>query len=157
MGKRGPAALPIERHRLMGSSAQYKRHGEVVIVDGEPVPPEWLPEDARPHWDFWVTHLGNQGISSPAWYIGLAQWAMAVSEWEDFEKQCIAARSNGTATFMTDKGAVVANPIFAMRDRAHTRIKEMGAKFGYTPSDKTGIRTGEPGLPKNRKGYIKRA
>lgn len=156
MGKRGPKPRTRETLRLMGSSEQYRRKAEVPLVEGDPVIPKWLPKSARPHWDFWVGHLRNQSVLSPAWYVGLAQYVSAIVEWEELEKQCVKAMADGEVMQETVTGSVVPNPVFALRDKAWERVKKIGTEFGYTPAAKPGVRA-EPGLPKNRKGYIKRA
>lgn len=135
MGKRGPKPKPVETLRLHGSSAQYKRHGEVAIVDGEPIKPGDLGADGSSMWDRRVVMLRNQGVLSEAWQETLTVLCVA---WQSF---CDARREG------VDRKELQA---------AIATFWKCAADFGLTPSSKTGIRT-EKGLPKNRKGYIKRA
>lgn len=155
MGKRGPPARPVETLKLIGSSEQYRRQGEVSIVDGCPVMPEWLPVEAGPHWDHWVDTLSNQGVNSASWYVGLAAYCAAIVEWEELEQACIEARKNGQITYCTEKGAIIANPIFAMRDKAAARVHTFGREFGYTPASKTAIRTEVKPAGKDKSRFVK--
>jgi len=135
MGKRGPKPETVERLRLLGSSAQYKRQGEPAIVPGEPVKPAGLGEHGSGLWDRQVERLRNQGIISPAWQETLA---VLCRLWDEVNES------------LTD-GSERKERIATMQ-----AFWKAAQDFGLTPSSKAGIRT-EPGLPKNRKGYIKRA
>lgn len=135
MGKRGVKPRPVETLRLLGSSEQYRRRGEVAVVPGEPVKPNLGPQGSE-MWDRRVEQLRNQGILSEAWQETLATLCMV---WQE----CCDAMVDGS-----DRKERLA---------AMAAFWKFASDFGLTPASKTGVRIGEPGLPKNRKGYIKRA
>lgn len=93
-------------------------------------------------WDRMTERLRNQGIISPAWQETLA----AVCErWERYETLAIQCR-----------GVVINDPLWKQCKEAFDDFIKVAREFGLTPASKTSVRA-EPGLPKNRKGYIKRA
>lgn len=141
-----------EELRVVGSSEQYRRRGEVPVVEGEPEPPEWLDERGCAQWGRMVQRLRNQGTLSEHWRESLAAYCEAWSEYERLVSEC----AEQPLVVYGKSGAPYANPLFGAKTKAWERVLKLGREFGFTPASKTGIRL-EPGLPKNRKGYIKRA
>lgn len=143
---------PVETLKLLGSSEQYRRRGEVALIEGEPEPPEWLDESGQKQWARMVVRLRNQSILSENWRETLAAYCEA---WSEYEALVLACRGQPLVC-IGKSGAPYANPLFTAKARAMEQVLKLGKEFGLTPASKTGVRL-EKGLPKNRKGYIKRA
>ena len=136
MGKRGPQPEPAEVLRLRGSSHQYERKGEPSPPSGDPAPPDWLLPGALAMWHRMVERLRGMQVLSPNWAEGLAAFCEA---WDEYER-LVAECQQTPFTTLTTKGAVVRHPVFRMRDDAFQRALRLGARFGWTPADKTGLR-----------------
>lgn len=136
MGMRGPPPRPGEVLRLIGSSGERKRHGEVGIVDGRPEPPDWLSESGREQWNLMVARMEGLQMCSPGWRECLAQFCEAWSEWEAL---VLACRSE-PFTVTSDNGVVRVNPMYTRKDAAFDRLLKLGREFGYSPASKTMVR-----------------
>lgn len=143
MGQRGPKPRPAELLRLMGSHHQYDRRDEVPLVESEPVKPQWFGRRASEMWDRMVERLRNQGILSAAWQEPLTNLC---DRWARYETLAIECSRRG-----------IDDPLWKQCREASDDFIKIAKEFGLTPASKPNVRKTEPGLPKNRKGYIKRA
>lgn len=134
MGKRGPKPTAQETLRLHGSSAQYKRPGEVSVIEGEPVKPSCLGDHGSAMWDRMVERLRNQGIISPAWQESLT--VLCVS-WQQFSEAWQAGVCGKE-----------------LRELMATFWRQ-AADFGLTPAAKTGIRTEPKPAGKDKSRFVK--
>jgi len=142
MAGKGRPPRPLEVLRLQGSHHTSERKGEVAIVPGDPVKPANLGEYGSALWDRQVDRLRNQGILSPAWQESLAALC---ERWQRYQTLVTECRLRD-----------IDDPLWKQCKEAFDDFMKVAREFGLTPASKTSVRT-EPGLPKNRKGYIKRA
>lgn len=134
MGKRGPKPQPVERLKLIGSDEQYRRQGEVAVIEGEPVKPSCLGEHGSGMWDRMVDRLRHQGIISPAWQETLTVLCRA---WDDVNR-----------TWVDGSG-------LKERMAAAMTFWKLAADFGLTPAAKTGIRTEPKPAGKDKSRFVK--
>lgn len=142
MAGKGRPPRPLEVLRMEGSHHASERHGEVAIIPGEPQKPSGMRAAASAMWDRMVERMHNQGILSEMWREPLIALCQQWDRYETLTAECLLRE--------------IDDPLWEKRDKAYDAYVKLARDFGQTPSSKTGIRT-EPGLPKNRKGYIKRA
>lgn len=135
MGRRGPKPQPVERLKLIGSDEQYRRQGEVSIVDGEPVKPRGLGVEASSMWDRMIERLRNQGIISPAWQETLT---VLCKLWQE-----VCDAMNDPECERKELLTVIA------------AFWKCAADFGLTPAAKTGIRTEPKPAGKDKSRFVK--
>jgi P27 family predicted phage terminase small subunit len=137
MGKRGPAPTPAAIRMLEGTYRE-DRHGAAVRVrEGVPAKPEWLGDISSTVWDERIDEcLETPGLLSPMDGPALALYCDA---WQQFHDAKAIIDKQGMVA-ISEKGAEYQHPAVGIKNKAGETIARLGAKFGFTPSDRSGLK-----------------
>jgi len=140
VGKRGFPPKPTRLKLIEGNPGKRRlNRREPQPRSGAPTRPEWLLPEAKREWRRMVAWLEPQGLLTVADRAALSAycqcWAMYVRGMEDIER-------NGT-DFVTDKGYQGVRPAVTIATKMLEQMNRLGAKFGYTPSDRQSLNVPE--------------
>lgn len=143
MGKRGPAKEPTAIHVLKGGK---KDESEPVPDPDRPIiAPDWLTAEALEVWDEYAPQLKGQRV--------LTSWDL-----EQFAAWCDAAvRRRVAVRMLEEEGEVILADVFDRNGKptgkrrqrnewlfvwkdASAVCAQIGARFGLTPADRTGVK-----------------
>lgn len=135
MGKRGPAPLPGNVHRLHGETRKR------LVGDAEPQPPalpaeppSYLDADAQAEWVRLAEILEPMGLLTAADIDHLGVYCTAVCH-----HRRAAELVNASMPLVTARGNIAKHPAMqVIRDQAQL-ILQFGARFGLSPSDRTSL------------------
>jgi P27 family predicted phage terminase small subunit len=146
VGKRGPAPTPKASLELRGSWRAGQR-GEHPRPD--PTPPRcpaWLPAAARRKWRELAPELGRLGLLTAVDGDALAAYCVAF-----VELQQATATLERDGRFVTVKNGRQqfrkAHPAIAAQRTAAKMLRELGARFGLAPTDRTRLPAEPEGPP----------
>lgn len=147
MGKRGPAKQPDAIQELHGRPGKRPPRNNMPVPPGQlPTCPDWLGDVGRKVWDKVAPILDAMGVLTSVDGNALACYCEA---WEDFQDARDEIETDGSTCTGKNGGAYL-HPAVGRKNKAIERIKQFGAKFGMTPSDRTGIEvpgdTGDDGF-----------
>jgi P27 family predicted phage terminase small subunit len=137
VGKRGPAPTPNAVKLFEGTYREDRHGGDVHAPPGTPVKPGWLCELAAQIWDERIAQLSEvpgllSEVDGPALALYCHYWARF------HEAQALIAGEGVTCT--GEKGGEYQHPAVSIQNKAAEMIAKIGAKFGMTPSDRSGLK-----------------
>lgn len=146
MGKRGPAPKPTALKVLQGNPGKRPLNkAEPKPAVGVGQPPQFLDECAV---EFWHTHapvLEKLGVltvaDAPAWTLLCQAW----SEWRKAHDEM----QEKPAIFVAKSGYTQVSGYVSLERQRKADFKQLAAKFGLTPSDRSGVQVVDNVKPVN--------
>ena len=138
MGKRGPAPLPtktkhaqgtLEKSRVLSNEVEYNS------LEAIPLPPEDWPEYAKEVWIVSASNLYENGLL----------YETDLPQLQEYCYSCYVAKEcrqelNGVANWtVKTKTGHKPHPLWQVLKQAQDVKNRFGAKFGFSPADKTQI------------------
>jgi P27 family predicted phage terminase small subunit len=141
MGQRGPAKEPLALKIAKATDrAEDRRSVAASMPSAAPVKPAWLEhigDIASEVWDEAVADLDKTpGLLCRADGPALSAYCVAWQRFHDAQEQI--ARDG--ITCFGEKGGQYQHPAVGIQHKAIEIIGRIGAKFGMTPSDRSGLR-----------------
>lgn len=135
MGKRGPAPMPANVHRLHGDTRPSRiGEAEPQPPDLPVTPPEYLDADAQQEWVRLAEILGPMGLLTAADIDHLGVYCTAICH----HRRAVELVNN-SMPLVTARGQIAKHPAMqVIRDQAQL-ILQFGARFGLSPSDRTSL------------------
>lgn len=140
MGRR---PLPTALHQLHGNPGKRRRNRDEPRprVDPNPVPPDYLPPDARAKWDELVPLLLRLGLLTVVDHTALALYCSAYARFLEAERKI-----NELGEVIIDKRGVARRSPWLLLQRTATRqMVTIGGQFGMTPADRARLLGGGGG------------
>lgn len=135
MGKRGPKPTPTQLLKLGGSWRAGLNPGEPPVERGFPETPDDFTDKEIALWQSLSQMLYDAKLLSPMDGMALADLVRARIEQLDAD-----AKIRRTGMLVKDRhGQLRLNPLFAVRDAAAKRVKDLLAAFGMTPADRARV------------------
>ncbi|KKK97934.1 hypothetical protein LCGC14_2647800 [marine sediment metagenome] len=140
MGKRGPAKLPTALKIERGTYRSDRDNPDQPEPDGPPEMPVYLEKRdlitkrAREIWDWRVAELGPLGIVCRRESEMFAMYCMELATYEYWNRKAVTSRND------VDRAVVYRR----LAKAAFEDATRLGAKFGLTASDRTGVKAKQP-------------
>ena len=135
MGKRGPVKTPAAVKVAQGTF-RPDRDASLALPSVEPVPPQWLSADSREVWAQVVAMLGK----TPGLLAEIDAYALAryCDDWVEYWEAKRIVDNDGIVS-LSEKGTEFQNPAVGVKNKAAERMTRFEARFGMTPSDRSGL------------------
>lgn len=140
MGKRGPHKEPAPLKMAKGT---YRRDRDAPLPFSADAPeqPEWLSEEAALVWAKVVEDLSQvPGLLARVDAYALSRYC---SDWCDYWDAKRVIDEQG-CTVVSDAGNLYQHPAVGVKNKAADRMTKFEARFGMTPSDRSGLHIEKP-------------
>jgi P27 family predicted phage terminase small subunit len=138
--KRGPKAKPTALQVFAGDPGKRlaKRDGEVqpLAAFEVPEPPTWLGAHGQAKWRDVAPVLLPVNLLTRQDFDALAVYCEA---WDEFMWALEEIAKEGRIA-TSEKGGAYQHPAVGIKNKAIQRIRQIGACFGMTPSDRIGLK-----------------
>ena len=135
-----PTALKLIKG---GSHTRNINKNELVLPAAQPLPPNFLSEDALIEWDYMVDILFVTGVLTNADRASLAAYCQAYGVWAQAERaiQKMAEKDpiNYALIIKTSNGNAIQNPLRGIANCAMRDMVRYAAEFGITPAARTRV------------------
>jgi len=160
MGKRGPPPKPNSL-RVVDGSYRKDRHGDLDqepesrVLESVPIAPDELSETGIHHWNEAGGLLLEMGILTTAELPALLHYARTQQEIYECEADIA---EHGWVQVNANTGMEYDRPVVKRRAAALDRLMRFFARFGFTPSDRVGMKVEAPkkketaGVPARKRG-----
>ncbi len=146
MAKRGRPSKPTSL-KVLDGTYRKDRHGEIEkepetrILESVPAAPDELDERGIHHWNEAGGLLLEMGILTTAELPSLLHYARTQSEIYECEDDIAA---NGWVQVNANTGMEYDRPVVKRRAAALDRLMRFFGRFGFTPSDRVGMKVEAP-------------
>ena len=140
--KGGKPRKPTAKHKLDGTY-RGDRHaglGEVTFPDADLKPPAELNEAGRGEWNALAPDLHRQGMLTRADRTAFTLYCQAYADYASITRKL---NRKGAP----DHGTPKRKDMVLERMKAYTILKDVMARFGFTPSDRAGLPAAPPKEP----------
>lgn len=136
MSDRGRPRKPRNLKLIEGTYREDREPDHPPTPQAEaPTCPTWLGREAKRIWRRLAPELAEVGLLAKVDRATFAAFCQAYHRWWTLEKK----RSDTEEFFTTDSGYSQRHPVHKAADEAMERMVELGARFGMTPADRSGI------------------
>ena len=133
MGK-GRKPIPTELKRLVGNPGKRPLNERQPRLSAAlPVPPAWLPDEARAMWLRVCGELQGAGVLSPVDEGALAGYCVA---WDQLVASTKLIATDGL-TMPDGNGNARGNPATVARNHAMSQLRAFGSELGLSPVART--------------------
>ncbi len=135
MGKRGPAKKPAAA-KIAAGTFRPDRDATLAMPTADPTPPAWLSAESREVWSQVVDMLRRiPGLLAEIDAYALARYC---DDWVEYWEAKRIVDSDGIVS-LSEKGTEFQNPAVGVKNKAAERMTRFEARFGMTPSDRSGL------------------
>lgn len=135
MGKRGPVKEPAALKMAKGTY-RADRDALPAMPHGEPAAPQWLSVESREVWEIVLGELRTvDGLLARVDAFALARYC---DDWVQYWAASRIIAASGMVS-VSDNGAEYQHPAVGIRNKAADRMSRFEARFGMTPSDRSGL------------------
>lgn len=141
-----PNKVPLAILRARGSknACRIGRH-EPAVIEGNPDPPEWLLEAAKPYFEE-ILELAPPHVMSKTDGLHVVMLAEAFADYARAKQMIQEHGELDTAK----SGALYPHPAVGMKNKAHARVVAGLSKLGMNPSDRSNVAA----APEAKKGKV---
>jgi P27 family predicted phage terminase small subunit len=135
MGLRGPKKQPAAVKVAKGTFRR-DRDASLPMPAAGPIPPAWLSAESREVWAQVVEMLGRiPGLLAEIDAYALARYC---DDWVEYWEAKRIVDTDGIVS-LSEKGTEFQNPAVGVKNKAAERMTRFEARFGMTPSDRSGL------------------
>jgi P27 family predicted phage terminase small subunit len=149
VAKPGRKPKPTVLKKLEGDihKERWPKH-EPQPPDGKTTMPSFLNQHARNEWQRLAPRLYRLGLLNPNYRSAFADycqsWGMLVdveNKLKELNRKSIDAGGDASNAYLlkTQAGNVIISPLLSIRHRLQEQVSQLGAKFGLSPADQSGI------------------
>ena len=146
MGKPGRKTKPAAIHRRRGTDRKdrHKEPTKTPAAGTVPKPPAVLSPAAKKHWKNLAAELVARGLLTTLDLSAFALYCEALAEYWLHKAELVKTEDYVDET---SNGNTIQHPRVGMANQAAKRVADFGARFGLTPSDRTGLIPGGSAPP----------
>ena len=154
-GRRGPAPLTPEQHRLRGTPDTHKLGDSIIQPELQkaPEPPPELNAEAMEEWHKIIPLLQLQGLLAYTDHAALSTYCSAWAHWRSVTRTLNAMRERDKAAegnvLRGANGRMVKNPAVEMQITAQRHLMEAARALGLTHESRIRLRVDAKGLEVN--------
>lgn len=146
MGRRGPPPKPTKLKIVEGNPGKRKLNDREPAYAAGAVCPEWLEPEGKAEWERLAPELDRMGMLTVADQHEFAAYCQAFARWRQAQER------------ITESGLelAIAKGYVNAAQKARQDMQRTAAKFGFTPSDRTGIRVPDGGTTNPAAQFFRR-
>lgn len=145
MGERGPARLPAAVAKARGTY-RADRHGSGDVFAPEarvPDPPEWW-EAGSPVLEEWERITGELLAWGLVTELDRGALIIYCEAWGTHRDMQATIEEEGPILLAPATGRLYTHPAVSQRDAAWKTMLDVGKRFGFSPSDRNGVKVPKP-------------